>query len=536
MTSILIADDAPIIRFSLERILSQADIGLEPIWLAENGEEAVVLAQQHRPDIVLIDIKMPGLNGLQAISRIREKQPGLKFVMLTAYNEFSYVQKALKLGARDYLLKPVRPDKLIELLVEIQKEIEVERRDLRTVAMVKDSLQKTLPVIEANLVENLIRGTAPEDVTVSDALAYLGKRLIRPVVFVCKVDDFDAFAQKQTAVALQQLYLNLVETVRNALPDSRRALVGYSKPGRAVAIVSTEQGLTMAIQLRALGETIRQAVAAALPVTVSVGIGQSCLDLASIPLSYAEANLARRYHRRLEGNKVVGIEDILENLPAQGESVFYLVEKERALVKAVEANQQQNARQLINEIVDYLTQQYRAKPEGMKNHCAELVTLAAWGAIGAGVAEAQALDMLHQQVRVLAGRQSVPEIRAWALNSLAELLTLVQALAVRPDAVQQAMAYIQTHYANADISLHTVAEAVNLSPSHLSAQFKSRMGLSYSKYLTAVRLEEAQKLLRTTDWSVTAVAEAVGYPNVTNFYRLFQRQFGMTPAIYRESQ
>lgn len=535
MTSILIADDTPIIRSSLERIVTQANIGLEPIWLAENGEEAVTLAQLHRPDIVLIDIKMPGLTGLQAIDQIRQEHPSVKFVMLTAYNEFSYVQKALKLGARDYLLKPIRPDKLIELLVEIQKEIVEERRDLRTVALVKDSLQKTLPVIEANLVENLIRGTAPEDETVSDGLAYLGKRLVWPVVLVCKVDDFDAFAQRRTAIELQQTYLTLVETIRHLLPDPRRALVGYSKPGRVVAIVSTEQGGT-AVQLRTLGETIRQTIAATLPFTVTVGVGKRYQEIDSIPFSYAEANLARRYHTRLNSNKVVGIEDIQEGLPGVGEVSFYLVEKERELVKAVESNQQQPARQLINEIVDYLTQQYRDAPEGMKNHCAELVTLAAWGAIGAGVAEAQALDVLHQQVRVLAARQSVPEIRAWALNSLAELLTLVQALAARPDAVQQAMAYIQTHYADADISLQAVAEAVNLSPSHLSAQFKSRMGLSYSRYLTAVRLEEAQKLLRTTDWSVTAVAEAIGYPNVTNFYRHFQKQLGMTPAAYRDAQ
>lgn len=536
MISLLIADDAPIIRSSLERILHQADIGLGPIWLAENGEEAVALARLHRPDIVLIDIKMPGLTGLHAIDRIRQEQPGIKFVMLTAYNEFSYVQKALKLGARDYLLKPVRPDKLIALLEEIQTEIREERRDLRTVAMVKDSLQKTLPVIEANLVENLIRGTVPEDVTVSDALAYLGKRLVWPVVLVCKVDDFAAFAQKRTAVELQQIYLALVETIRHRLPEPRRALVGYSKPGRVVVIVSTEPGLTTAVQLHALGETIRQNVAATHPFTVSVGIGKRYIGLESIPFSYAEANLARRYHSRLDGNKVIAIEDIEKELPGTGEASFYLVEKERELVKAVQTNQQQNAQRLIDQIVDYLSQQYRAVPEGMKNHCAELVTLVTWGVIGAGVAEARALDVLHQQVRALAARQSVPEIRAWTLNSLTELLTLVQALAQRPDAVQQATAYIKTHYAQADISLQLVAEAVNLSPSHLSAQFKSRMGLSYSRYLTAVRLEEAQKLLRTTDMSVTAVAESVGYPNVTNFYRHFQRQIGMTPATYRESQ
>ncbi len=198
MSGILIVDDMPVIRSTLVNIISKKEMLFSPILEAANGEEAVTLARIHKPDIILMDIKMPAMNGLQATATIKQKQPDVKIVMLTAHDEFSYVQKALKLGARDYLLKPVRPNKLLDLLVEIKQEIEAERRELRTVKIVKESLQKTLPVIETNLVENLIRGTNPEGTTINEALAYLGKRIQWPVVLVIKVDNFDLFSQGKT--------------------------------------------------------------------------------------------------------------------------------------------------------------------------------------------------------------------------------------------------------------------------------------------------------------------------------------------------
>ncbi|MCB8968259.1 MAG: response regulator [Ardenticatenaceae bacterium] len=128
MAGILIVDDTPVIRSTLLNILGKQETGFTQTWEAANGEEAVQLARTHKPDIIIMDIKMPILTGLQAASIIRQEHPDIKIVMLTAYNEFTYVQKALKLGVRDYLLKPVRPNKLLELLTEIRHEIEEERR------------------------------------------------------------------------------------------------------------------------------------------------------------------------------------------------------------------------------------------------------------------------------------------------------------------------------------------------------------------------------------------------------------------------
>ncbi|MEZ4644970.1 MAG: response regulator [Chloroflexota bacterium] len=535
MTGILIVDDTPVIRSTLLNILGKQETGFAQTWEAANGEEAVQMARTHKPDIIIMDIKMPILTGLQAASIIRQEHPDIKIVMLTAYNEFTYVQKALKLGVRDYLLKPVRPNKLLELLTEIRHEIEEERRNLRTVEIVKDSLQKTLPVIEANVVENLIRGTRPEGTTINESLSYLGKQLLWPAVLVIKIDNFDQFANQRTAAELQQIYKSLVVLVRQQLPDLQHALVGYSSPGRVVVIISTEMGLATASQLRELGEKIHRAVVAEMPFTVTIGLGKRYMELESLPLSYAEANLARRYHSRAQGNLVVSIDDIEDTLPTENDHALYLVQKERELVKMVQSNQQQEAQRLTNDVADYLSQRYSTRPEAMKNHCAELVTLVAWGVIGAGVGEQRILDVLHQQVRALASWKTIPEIRAWTLNSLAEMMTFVQNKVQRPDAVQQALSYLQGNYRRGDISLQEVADEVNLSQSHLSAQFKTAVGMSYVKYLTLLRVNEAKRLLRTTDQSVTSIAEAVGYPNATNFYRHFQRRVGMTPAAYRET-
>ena len=537
MTSILIVDDMPIIRSALTRIISQQDGGIfSPVLEAANGEEAVTLARTHKPDIILMDIKMPGLTGLQATSIIQQEQPDVKIVILTAYNEFSYAQKALKLGARDYILKPVRPQKILQLLAEIRQEIQEEQRDMRTVEIVKDSLQKTMPVIEANLVENLVRGINPEGSTVDESLAYLGKRLVWPAVFVTKIDNFDQFAQEHTTAAKQQIYTKLAQLIRSQLPDPNRALVGYSNPGRVVAIVSTEQSMANPTQIRAFCEQLRQTIAEQMPFTVTIGMGKRYMGYESIPLSYAEANLARRFHSHLQGNRVVDLNDIQAEQPKGVNNSRYLVQKEHELVQTVETNRKQEAQQLINEIVDYLSQHYYTEPDAMRNHCAELVTLVAWGVIGSGTDEQEVLSLLHQQVRVLPSWKAVPDIRAWTLNSLAEMMTLVQDSSQQQDSVQIAIQYIQENYHRSDISLQVVADEVNLSQSHFSSQFKARTGTSYVKFLTALRMDKAKKLLQTTDQSVSTVAEMVGYPNTTNFYRHFQKHTKMTPAVYRQKK
>ena len=535
MPGILIVDDMPVIRSGIMRVIEQNQLGFSPVLEAADGQEAVDLARRHQPDLILMDIKMPNLTGLQATAQIKADHPAVKVVMLTAHNEFSYVQKALKLGARDYLLKPVRSTRLVELLQEIAREIQQEKSEQRTIEIVKGSLRKSLPVIETSLVENLVRGTSPESASVEEALGFLGKRLENPAVIVCRIDHFDDVAQGKSSSELQQLYAELLEIVRAEIPDAHRAVLGYSNPGRVVAVVSCDAARTSYESLMALGEQFRSAVCRHFPFTVTVGIGNAYKDWMAMPFSYAEANLARRYQHVFSRNTVIHIRDVHALTEEAKGARPYRVQLEQELVRCVRDNQQGRAAEVINELVDFLSGSMEDSIDVLRNHCAEIVTLVSWAVIGTGTDERTALEVLHNQVHNLPAWKTVPEVRAWTINSLAELMAIVPSRSRNSDVIQRAVAYLQTHYQESDISLQDVANAVNLSASYLGSMFKTALGVSYVKYLTQLRIEEAKRLLRTTDASVTAIAEQVGYPNVTNFYRHFQRQTRLTPAAFRQS-
>lgn len=536
MTSVLIVDDLPVIRTGLTHILQNSALDLDPILQASSGQEAVDLARQHRPDIVLMDIKMANMTGLQATAMIKAEHPGARVVILTAHNELSYMQKALKLQVRDYLLKPVRPSKLLDLIQEIQGEIARERREQRTIGIVKESLQKTLPVLEASLVENLTRGNTPERDSLEESLAFLGKRLNRPAVMVGKIDAYDQFAQGKSFLDLQQDAAALVELVRRELPEPQRALVGYGNPGRVIVILSCDQSLVTVEHLRELADRLRKVIAENMPFTVTIGIGKMYPELDAVPFSYAEANLARRIQNSIAGgNLVVYVDDVQALNVERGDNSFYRIQREQDLVNCVRNNQQQQASKLVNEILDYLQQRYSGAMDIFKANCAELVTLVSWAVISAGSNEHMVLQVLHNQVHGLENCKTAPEIRAWTLNSLMEAIAVVQSHSREKDIIQQAVDYIQANFRRSEISLQQVADAVNLSPSYLGFQFKTVMGVSYMRYLTNLRIEESKRLLRSTDLSVAAIADRVGYPNVTNYYRHFQRYVGMTPAAFRQS-
>jgi two-component system response regulator YesN len=128
MPGLLVADDISIIRSHVARIVAREKPDLQPIVQASDGQEALSLVRQTRPDIILMDIKMPGLDGLQATKLIHAEYPATKTIILTAHDEFVYAQQALRLGAVDYIVKPVRPTQLVMVLTQVQAQIRLEQQ------------------------------------------------------------------------------------------------------------------------------------------------------------------------------------------------------------------------------------------------------------------------------------------------------------------------------------------------------------------------------------------------------------------------
>ena len=155
MIKLLIVDDEQIERDGMKAILERAfpDLNIEQ---ANNGSKAIEMAKNFAPDLILMDIQMPGINGLEAVEHISKDHPQIKFIMVTAYDTFQYVQTALKLGAKDYILKPSKVSEIRETIGKVLREIEEERELLARNHSRKEMLQKTLSLVETDVVTQLL--------------------------------------------------------------------------------------------------------------------------------------------------------------------------------------------------------------------------------------------------------------------------------------------------------------------------------------------------------------------------------------------
>lgn len=126
---LLIADDEPLIRRGIQKLINLSEMGIEEVYEAENGEEAFRLFEEHRPEIVLLDINMPRLDGLSVAKKIKSLIPETKIAMITGYNYFDYAQKAIRIGVEDYILKPVSKQEISEIIVKLVHSYQEKKRE-----------------------------------------------------------------------------------------------------------------------------------------------------------------------------------------------------------------------------------------------------------------------------------------------------------------------------------------------------------------------------------------------------------------------
>lgn len=526
MPGILIADDEAIFRSTIARIIEEEKLDLKPVVVASNGEEAVNRARQMHPDIVLMDVKMPGLDGLEATRIIRREQPNAKIIMLTAYDEFSFAQEALRLGAVDYLLKAIRPAKLLEVLSRTQEQIRREEERQMETEEARGRLRETMLLAEARLVERLLHGAAAGD----RALGYLGKTVNWPAVVVVEIDHFDSAVRNMKPESVESFCNLLTDVVRQAVAQPGRSLIGQIRDGALVVIISADREAASPKGARALGQAICQAIESSTSVTATVGIGHRYPDLESVPLSYSEAVFAQRYKLYLGRNAVIHVDDVRKL--NQGDDV-YPMEVERDLISSVRQGQRQESLEIMGVMADRLLERPVNPPEVVLTRFAQLMTLLSRAAIEAGAPSSDVLDFSHRYVETLNSLQTGAEIHTWAIKGLEELLNRIRPVDQGEEAVRRAIEYIRENKHRPDLKFEEVAHVVHLSTSHLSHLLKEKMGIGYVKYLATLRVEEAKRLLRTTDMTIAAVAEAVGYDNPPYFHRVFRRETGMTPADYR---
>jgi two-component system, response regulator YesN len=529
---IMVVDDEVLVRVGVKTIVPWERHGHQIVAEAENGARALELLESRAPDIALVDIRMPVMDGLELIARARAAGSRCKFIILTCLTEFRYAQEALKLGVRDYIIKTSMDSAdLLRLIDQVSAEIGREREGTVR-ARAADAGQP--PALEA--LGEALRAEAPDPAALLELLARLDPELAPPRLHALSIRILRVGGPRgRDRGGAGRVYgRGLLNVAGELFRQHGRGVILERDERTYEAFVALDRAApdgALAELCRRLAETARTLLA----LELAIGAGGAIPDAPSLPRGRAEA-VAARERLFFGGGQFMTADGAPPDAPAAREAF------ERDL-KGLRAELFRAAGDLNLEACAAALDRLRALLAGAAGRASPADAMAAyrdafyWLATQAkrdlaGVCEehgdfSDVFDGLREC-------ESLEEVHA-QLTSFRECLS--HAMTDREGAkarllVERAREHVAAHLAE-DLGLEEAARRVGLSPGYFGKLFKRETGSSFSEYLIRCRIERAKELMRG-DEKLWSISQQIGYPDLSSFSRSFKRVTGISPSQFKE--
>ncbi|WP_163537010.1 response regulator [Gracilibacillus sp. YIM 98692] len=510
MFKLLIVDDEKIVVDVLKSIICWEDYEVELLGSASNGREALELIEEKKPDIVLVDIRMPGLTGLELITETRKLGLDTIFIIISGYTEFEYAKKAIELQAVDYLVKPIEVEDIISA---IQKAIEKYKKEILRKKTNKQIRYYENQLEEKNILDCILSGNQEESNILQKShgltIACIGFHHETDWKKILNINNnqyrdlFQKTFEKQGHIAysyvIEDNLIFLYEKSDQQIDDERLLIDFFDK----------------------LGDDF--------PFDPIIGVSRYYATSYSLHDLYKQAKSAFKIGFFL--NKICTHYDEYENINHHiGNDIFKIMEEFFAQNDHV----LHHILSLVDEVIRYCRDQ-ALPPEKTKYVCYKLISglftyvrteyeVDAYSILKTNNPVYEELNKLH----------SINEIRVWLLTSIQEILQYItdHRLTYNDKLIRDVKTYLNQHF-NESISLNELAEKYHISPAYLSCLFSQKVNVTISEYVTQLRLNKAKDLLRTTKYKVREICQEIGYDNQRYFHLVFKKKVGTTPGEYR---
>lgn len=527
MYTFLIIDDEPVVREGISENIDWESHGFTLVGACRDGREGIRAVDELQPNVVLTDICMPFVDGLELAAFIADRYPATKTILLTGYDEFEYAQEAVKLKVSDFLLKPITPDELRSTLDRLREELEAEQRKRRDLERVRQQLRESMPLLRERFLNRLLEGDI-EQIEVSRRLQMLDIDLPGPCFTVLAIDPDRAIDNDDlTSIALQ----NAVEvSARERFP----ALTVRTQREELALILSSDEESTAVLRAIECAEGLSAHVKQAFDITVSIGVGSTVASPAKIASSYRDAKAALGQRMVLGPNQILTVEQTRDTsgptLPDDEVSARALVIR---TFKGGTAKQTESALAQLVALYRESGRHVRECRFGMQRLLADLLSTLEL----LGVQHNQIPEIRDDPFGSLNGLKTLEDMEKW-FGSLHRSARAVLATRLKQHSVAKAFEaeeFIAEHFAEPDVSLTRLCRALSVSKSYFSPVFKAQTGMTFVEYLTRLRMERAQELLTSTDLKSYEIAERTGFVDAHYFSLTFRKQVGVTPTEFRET-
>lgn len=538
MIKVLVVDDETVIREGIIKSIEWDQYDICIAGEASNGREALKIAYDTKPDIVIADIRMPVMDGLEFSKRVKELLPLVKLVILTGHGEFDYAKKAIDLKVSEFVLKPAGAEELIRIVLKLRDEIIYEQRKEESGKSYELLMKENLPVIQGKLINRLVNASysAAEIESFVKTTQKLNMDLPGPCfqIFILAIDDY-FFSVGSKSPQNRELVL---ESVLNI---SREAMISYTKGfifcneiGLFVGLVNTG---CHTFNTTAMCKHIQYLVARHLKLSVSIGIGNDKNDIFNISESYTEAFNALRYRFYKGKNMVIHINDVDIGRGQTGQiSMQSCGEEEKELLLCLRLIDRNG----VNSLFDRLSERFmevNADYNNIKNICLNLLMASFKELQEIGIDIEERLEVQSDPFQEIEKYETAEDIKKWMLKVIGDLISIVENEKNEnyKSIVKIAIEYMMKHY-NEPIRLTVIAKNVHVTPNYFSRVFRKETGESFIEWLNKYRIEKAKELLTDLSMKTYEVAEKVGFSDYKHFSYNFKKYMNCGLTEYKEQR
>lgn len=503
--------------------------GITVCGTAINGLDGMKLIDSCRPDIILTDIRMPMLDGLELTRRVKELLPRSEVIILTGYSDFEYAQKAVQLGAFDFITKPFSLSGIEEVVLKAKEKIENERRKENRMVEMEQKVMEGLPILRQELFRYLLHHKADPQET-KRRWEYLNPDLNPSQLFVMVI-EIDGFRDASSRISVGESEL-VRFTVQNILEDtitlSAKVFTLRDTATRFSAVLNMPSGVTAMDLAEECCSNVRRFTR----YTVSIGIGLPT-HAHDLSVSYEQAMQALSYHLYTGGDAVMCYADVKFTAAVPPP---HLRNKEQELIRALQAGSREEALDILNQLFhEQKLQKPLPKPEYLISLFYE-ISFIMLRALQERVpySDLEDLDMMIRE-RPIASLATLDDMQHMLKDiavrgcQLIERRTRSQAANI----IEEAVLFVRESL-HKELHVADAARHVHLSTSYFSHLFKKVTGQTFNQFVIQERMEQAKRLL-LEDRQVQDIAESLGYPERRYFSDVFKKYTGLTPSEFRQA-
>jgi len=520
MYNVFLVDDEPILLEGIRSKIDWESIGLNFVGEATDGEIALSMMQELKPDILITDVKMPFMDGLELSCAIKKIQPWIKIIILSGHDEFEYAKKAISIGVEDYILKPFTADEVIESLKKACVQIDKERSQLSNISKMQEELKSKNKLIQKEFLNDLVHGAFDKN-AIQEKSAMLGLDINSNNfrILISKIESSENNVQNQ------QQACSLINSYSSAWTH---ALSFFHHNNLLVCIIKGKDKTELEENTFHIAETIEHIVSKNHNCKVISTIGKSVEVIEKIYDSYKDAKKLLEITKS-EKSVIISSEDI------EDDTELLSLKESNPLVERLKYAGKSEIPSLIDESLTLI-----------HNNRGQFQVFASYLLVDLIFAVSKLVEHFGGDLKT-----ENPEMiqRSFIDEAVTDEGTFVQkmkailnfALDYRDSRftsrygtiILKAKDFIEKNYSNQNTTLTSVAEYVCLSPNHFSTIFSQECNTTFIEYLTNVRIEHAKQLIKNTDMKGYDIAYECGFSDPHYFSYIFKKNTGQTPREYK---